>query len=1000
MSKKNKMTPAEVANQLGAFIAKQEETLRKYPVGPMANAARANLKKGRAAIEALKGQNESMRQQMPGQPKMMVTGGETLPGDIVPASESGFEISLRQYNPGNLQVGKGMLNKLEGERFATFPTLEAGWQALNRQLDMYAGKKGLKSKTGITGESTLAEAMAKYAPHYENDTDGYVAQLASAMGVSGDTKIKDLDTKKWATAISRVEGSQGFAALDAAGLLDEEVASQFRDQPVVKEATEIANRFTEAQPKLTADRDTTQYASIFNQTQALESPATPEQQVNRTTMAALPTPEEDKAELDRRMAALNDAEVQETIAMLRENTNDIVAEDAQMRAAGLNRGYLGGTYGQDQTRVQQPIDPAEVQAAQAAAEFARTQKEELGSYGNRVAKDKAAAGAMAQDFPVEDVMTWAEDTYDLVDVETRHGMNVEGFDQRVIQVGQQAMSPEEAAVIMQTLKDNGMTKDEAYEALSSPAVVENVLETNRSGNPLTFNNNPDSPGFSITWNDDYNLDNLKILGKNMSENLTNKQSGQLNRRALANLIEQETGVDSRTLNPIYEEVGFTPEAMADWIQNSTNYSLTDSEYTPGRTKVNTGVDAGPTVTPESLSYMAQGLVDQGFTQQQALKWLENGSNVRELALAGQRNQMKIDADQVSENQGGRRVLPGELYRRGIREAINDPAWLEENTKSGAFKAAGVNVDALESRPMAPLDNPQPSDRVLRQAAVMRDRTERPNDMRVEPNFLPVEDLPAPNVLEAPDMLPISDKPVQDGVTQVPDVVVPEKSAPEQLPTKDAQVPVNMPRKDIQVSGGPEMVQMNMPNMTPLMGIPAMASLASVGIQRRALEKMRGPQAPVLTDIPQFSYQSNLGQQMMDARNATNAAMRADGMSDTARAGMRGNLLAQRFQQEARLRTADNAQRQAAQQRYDQLAYQARATQDALRNKYNEDMVNFSNQKAMLNAQLQQQPLNVLSATTQDYLKNVYAPNLANQIEGLGRQFDTGAYDTSVFDQDT
>ena len=43
--KKNQMTPAEVANQLGAFIAKQEETLRKYPVGPMANAARQTCRK-------------------------------------------------------------------------------------------------------------------------------------------------------------------------------------------------------------------------------------------------------------------------------------------------------------------------------------------------------------------------------------------------------------------------------------------------------------------------------------------------------------------------------------------------------------------------------------------------------------------------------------------------------------------------------------------------------------------------------------------------------------------------------------------------------------------------------------------------------------------------------------------------------------------------------------------------------------------------------------------
>ena len=79
------------------------------------------------------------------------------------------------------------------------------------------------------------------------------------------------------------------------------------------------------------------------------------------------------------------------------------------------------------------------------------------------------------------------------------------------------------------------------------------------------------------------------------------------------------------------------------------------------------------------------------------------------------------------------------------------------------------------------------------------------------------------------------------------------------------------------------------NLSVLMGVPAMAALAEVNSQRRALEQMRGPAAPVLTDIPQFSYQSNIGQQMMDVRNATNAAMRGEGMSDTARAASAATL---------------------------------------------------------------------------------------------------------------
>ena len=74
------------------------------------------------------------------------------------------------------------------------------------------------------------------------------------------------------------------------------------------------------------------------------------------------------------------------------------------------------------------------------------------------------------------------------------------------------------------------------------------------------------------------------------------------------------------------------------------------------------------------------------------------------------------------------------------------------------------------------------------------------------------------------------------------------------------------------------------------------------------------------------------------------------------------------------------------------------TQDALRNKYAEDSINFNNRKAMLEAQLRAQPLNVLASSTQDYLKNIYAPNVAAQMEGIGRQFDTGAIDTSQLDE--
>lgn len=59
--RKKKQTPATIAAEISRFIKKQEDTLSRYPVGPMANAAKLNLQKGMKALNALKEKNEQMR---------------------------------------------------------------------------------------------------------------------------------------------------------------------------------------------------------------------------------------------------------------------------------------------------------------------------------------------------------------------------------------------------------------------------------------------------------------------------------------------------------------------------------------------------------------------------------------------------------------------------------------------------------------------------------------------------------------------------------------------------------------------------------------------------------------------------------------------------------------------------------------------------------------------------------------------------------------------------
>lgn len=221
MSKKAKQTPAEVASEIAKFLAKQEETLSRYPVGPLANSAKRNMQRAYQALEALKTQNESMRMQVDPamQGQQMRTGGEPR-----------FERSLRNFNPGNLRKW-GDQPREDG--FAVFASPEEGWNALLAQLDRYkTGKTG-----GTSGDMTLEEAMGKYAPSSDdNNPKEYAKFIAENIGVSPDTPIKDIDTNKWATAITAKEGGDMYAYLQGRDLLEAEVVNAL---PAVPDATRV-----------------------------------------------------------------------------------------------------------------------------------------------------------------------------------------------------------------------------------------------------------------------------------------------------------------------------------------------------------------------------------------------------------------------------------------------------------------------------------------------------------------------------------------------------------------------------------------------------------------------------------------------------------------------------------------------------------------------------------------------------------------------------------------
>jgi hypothetical protein len=130
---------------------------------------------------------------------MPVQSGEITAPDYavyIPGNPTN-NISVRQNNPGNLKhVGqKGSLGA--GTRdFAIFPTPEEGFAALQRQIDIDKGR-----------QLTLNQFGNKYAPSFENDTTGWVRDVAKMTGATPDTPLSVIPTFELAKAVAKRESS-------------------------------------------------------------------------------------------------------------------------------------------------------------------------------------------------------------------------------------------------------------------------------------------------------------------------------------------------------------------------------------------------------------------------------------------------------------------------------------------------------------------------------------------------------------------------------------------------------------------------------------------------------------------------------------------------------------------------------------------------------------------------------------------------------------------------
>lgn len=109
----------------------------------------------------------------------------------------------RNNNPGNIEFGpfaRSMGAIGTDGRFAVFPTYEMGRKAKQTLL---WGSKGYRGKT-------IAGAIARYAPAFENPTEAYTRAITRALGVPADTPMSALTPAQREVMMDAMERVEGF----------------------------------------------------------------------------------------------------------------------------------------------------------------------------------------------------------------------------------------------------------------------------------------------------------------------------------------------------------------------------------------------------------------------------------------------------------------------------------------------------------------------------------------------------------------------------------------------------------------------------------------------------------------------------------------------------------------------------------------------------------------------------------------------------------------------
>lgn len=109
----------------------------------------------------------------------------------------------RNNNPGNINYGSFAVSQgaigSDG-RFAIFPNYTAGRVA----------KENLLFSSSAYSNLSIGQAISKYAPSSENDTNNYISQITNSLNVSSDTQLSSLTASQRENMLSTMERVEGF----------------------------------------------------------------------------------------------------------------------------------------------------------------------------------------------------------------------------------------------------------------------------------------------------------------------------------------------------------------------------------------------------------------------------------------------------------------------------------------------------------------------------------------------------------------------------------------------------------------------------------------------------------------------------------------------------------------------------------------------------------------------------------------------------------------------